>query len=231
MNHFAPALFICLLSMASSAQNAALFTIGTTGSFNLKLTFNGKNYSLYDKSVTFQNIPAGSYPVIIYQAQRKADGTFGYNKVYEGNLALKAGRHTEVLVMRYGKTVWDEGNYSPDDWTNSWVDPIETNSGGTTTNRHVMSDEDFALLLSLFRKESNEYNRKDMAPGYLKGNLFTARQIAALSGTFSNEYIRLDFATMAYSYCFDKGTYFLVAETFDNRFLKQQLMDFVTKQR
>jgi hypothetical protein len=70
-----------------------------------------------------------------------------------------------------------------------------------------------------------------MAPGYMKNNLFTAKQIATLCNTFSNEYQKLEFAKLAYPYCFEKGAYFIVAETFSNQWLRQDLMQFVAKQR
>jgi hypothetical protein len=231
MKSIIAALFSCLLVSASFAQNSALFTVGTTGSFNLKMTFNGKNYSLFDRSVTFQNVTPGTYPVVLYQAQRNPDGSFGYKTVYEGNLTLKAGRHLEVMVLRYGKMVWDEGDYSADNWTNAWVNPGPTNGSIGNSNGQVISDENFAALLNLFKREGNEYTRVDMAPGYMKNNLFTAKQIAILCNTFSNEYQKLEFAKLAYPYCFEKGAYFIVAETFSNQWLRKDLMDFVAKQR
>lgn len=231
MKLFATWVIGCLLLSTSNAQNTALFTVGTTGNFNLKMTFNGKNYSLYDRTVTFQNVTPGTYPVVLYQAQRNADGSFGFQKVYDGNLVLKAGRHLEVMVMRYGKMVWDEGDYIADNWTNAWVNPGPTNGSVNNANNQVMSDENFASLLNLFKREGNDYRRLEMAPGYMKNNLFTARQIATLCNTYSNEYVLLDFAKLAYPYCSEKGSYFIVAETISNQFIRQDLMDFVAKQR
>jgi hypothetical protein len=230
MKLFATLIIGCLLLSSSNAQNSALFTVGTTGNFNLKMTFNGKNYSLYDKTVTFQNVTPGTFPVVLYQAQRNADGTFGYKQVYDGNITLTAGRHLEVMVMRYGKMVWDEGDYSGDGWTNAWVNPGPTNGSVNNANSQAMSDENFAYLLNLFSRESNEYRRLEIAPGYMKNNLFTARQIATLCKTFSNEYRQLDFAKLAFPYCSEKGSYFVVADTFTNQYRRQELMDFVAKQ-
>ncbi|MBK8300355.1 MAG: hypothetical protein IPK90_07875 [Chitinophagaceae bacterium] len=53
------------------AQIKGNVTISTTGTNNLKIKFGGKQYSLQDRSVTFQSLEPGNYSLIIYQLQQK----------------------------------------------------------------------------------------------------------------------------------------------------------------
>ncbi len=222
-----------LFPMLMKAQNNATLTVGTTANFNLKMTFNGKNYTLLDKMATFQNLQPGSYPINIYQAQRKVDGTFDYVKVYEGNVHLKAGLHVEMMVLRFGKIAWDEGPYNYDPWTNGFNNPTASPAGtvNNTGNTHVMSDDAFQSLLNLLRKASGDYERKGLCPGLFKNNLFMAKQIASICAEFSDDYYRIDVAKMAYQYCYDKGSYFMVAEAFKGEYYKSSLLSFIAAQR
>lgn len=222
-----------LCATQAMAQNNAFFTIGNTGNFNLKMTFNGKNYSFFDKSVTFQNVQPGNYPITIYQAQRKMDGTFDYVKVYEGNTNLKAGMHMEIMVLRFGKVVWDEGPTNTDTWTNAFINPT-AGTGGTinaTGNTNVMADDAFQSLLSLLRKAGGDYNRRELCPGLFRNNLFTARQIASICAEFSDDYYRIDVSKTAYPYCYDKGSYFVVADVFKNEYYRKSLLEFIASQK
>ncbi len=224
----------CLLSVLVAAQNGAFFTIGTTGSINLKITLNGKNYSLFDKFVTFQNIQVGTYPIVIYQAQYEGAAGFVYKKVYEGDLTLSAGKHLELVVLRYGKVVWNEGELGKDDWANQWFNPgsgTDFGNAGMAGTATVMSDENFTFLKNILARESSDYRRLEIAPKYLNKNLFTARQIATLCEAYSSDYIRLDFAKLAYPFCYDKGSYFVVAATFSSTYMRDDLMQFVGRQK
>lgn len=222
-----------LFPMLLLAQYNATFTVGTTGNFNLKMTFNGKNYTLLDKTVTFQNVQPGTYPISIYQAQRKVDGTYEFVKVYDGNANLKSGMHVEMMVLRFGKIVWDEGPYSYDSWTNGFNNPTAGSAGtvNNTGNTQVMADDAFQSLLNLLRKAGSDYNRKDLCPGLFKNNLFMSRQIASICAEFSDDYYRIDIAKMAYRFCNDKGSYFMVAEVFKSDYYKNSLLTFIAEQR
>jgi hypothetical protein len=226
-------MLLMLCATSAMAQNMANFTIGNTGNFHLKMTFNGKNYSLLDKTVSFQNVQPGVYPIALYQVQRKADGTYDYVKVYEGTTNLKAGMHMEVMVLRFGKVVWDEGPYTADSWTNAFLSPVPTTGGSlqTTGNAPVMADDAFQSLLSLLRKAGGDYNRRDLCPGLFKNNLFTARQIASICAEFSDDYYRIDVSKTAYPYCYDKGSYFVVADVFKNDYYRKSLLEFIASQK
>lgn len=95
------------------AQIKGNVTISTTGTNNLKIKFGGKQYSLQDRSVTFQSLEPGNYSLIIYQLQQKTTGGTAYTEVFNNNITVNAKKHLEVSVLRFGKIAWMKALLNP----------------------------------------------------------------------------------------------------------------------
>ena len=116
-------LLIAAFTSITFGQNYSNLTIGTTGTTNLKIRFAGKQYSLQDPKVTFQSLTPGTYKLAIYQLQNKGNGQ-EYVEVFNNDVTLTAQKHLEVMVLRFGKVVWDAGDIVKDDWNQTYQNPL-----------------------------------------------------------------------------------------------------------
>lgn len=218
-----------LFAVAAIAQSKSNLTISTTGTSNLKITFKGANYSLQDRSATFQSLTPGSYPLVIYQWQVK-NGSGQYQKVYDGTVRLTEGRHLEMLVMRFGKTSWDEADITPDDWNAYYTNPqaVLDDAYNNTNSELAVSSTQFALIKKALNDEYNETERLNLVKVVFKNNLFSVAQIKELCKTFYNEDRALLFAKYAYDFCIEKGIYFSIADLFYSSTRKKDFIDFLS---
>ncbi|HRH51458.1 MAG TPA: DUF4476 domain-containing protein [Panacibacter sp.] len=216
---FLPA-FFCL------AQNNSNLTISTTGSNNLKIKFNEKQYSLQDRSATFQGIKPGAYSLIIYQLQLKDNGNKEYAEVFNNTITLKAQRHLEISVLRFGKTVWDEGDIAADDWANDFTNPVTSPENGSGNN-HAVENARFEKIKKAINDQYYDDDKLVYAKVIVKDNLFTSEQVIALCKLFAYDDSKLNIAKYAYDYCTDKGNYFTVTSVFYYNDTRNELMKFI----
>jgi Domain of unknown function (DUF4476) len=224
-------LVICsfVLVINSFAQNNSNITISTTGNNNLKIRFDGKQYSLLDRSVTFQNIQPGNHTIVIYQLQRKNNGTNDFVEVYNNTITLIARKHLEVSVLRFGKVAMDENFMESDNWNEGSYNPRNNNQGNNYSgvNSGVVTDQQFVLLKKAVIDAVYDDEKLSTGKVILKNNLFTAPQIKELCKLFIYDDRRLDFAKFAYDYCAEKGIYITVLDTFIYPSNKTALLNFI----
>jgi len=223
--------FFLALSASLLAQGRSNLTISTTGNSNLKIIYAGKKYGLQDRSQTFQNQTPGTYTLVIYQWQNKLAGG-EYIKVYDGSVRLANQKHLEMIVMRFGKTAWDESDISGDEWNENYTNPRPHNDQGSGNNNNNNGNNQQAANATQYgevkKALANEYNEEEklnLAKVVLKNKWFYSAQIRELAQTFYNEERKLRFLKMAYDFCWDKGNYFTLADLFYNSGYKK---DFIT---
>lgn len=226
---FLTRLFFMLMMLCATqamAQNTAILTIATTGSANLKIVFAGKKYNLLDRSCTFQNMKPGEYTLVVYQmGGDKIPGT-PWKEVYNGNITLTAQKHLEISILRFGKMAWDEGIITMDDWGETvGSNPVESQTGGGSGQ--AVADAQFERILSSIKGEYDENDRLANCKVIFKNNLFNAKQLSIICKTFYNENLKFEAAKLGYDYCVDKGNYFMLADLFYDRSLKNALMQFI----
>jgi len=225
-------LALCLvISFSSYAQNLSNFTISTTGNSNLKIRFNGKQYSLLDRSVTFQSLQPGNYPLTVYQLQKKGFKD-EYVEVYNNTIVLAARKHMELSVLRFGKVSIDEGYIEPDNWNNGSYNPAGGNNGSNNNNNnnnggYPVSNEQFLLLKKSMADAYYDNDKLTTGKVILKNNLFTTAQIKELLKLFYNDESKLDFAKVAYDYCTDKGNYITLMDVFYYPSNKTALLNYI----
>jgi hypothetical protein len=230
-------LFAFFIVVCSFAQNnSSNITISTTGTSNLKIKFGGKQYSLQDRSVTFQGMQPGSYSLVIYQMKKRSPGGSGgyggngyndYTEVYNSNVTLTARKHLEISVLRFGKVAWDESFIEPDNWGNTPYSPIGNQDAGTGNLNTAVSAEQFALLKKSVSDAAFDSDKLITGRVILKNNWFTAAQIKELVKLFSFDDKKLEFAKLAYDYCVDKGLYIGILDAFSFQSTKNSLLEYI----
>lgn len=228
--------FFLTLSASVWAQGRSNLTISTTGNSNLKIIYAGKKYSLQDRSQTFQNQNPGTYTLVIYQWQNKPTGA-EYVKVYDGNVRLTNQKHLEMIIMRFGKTAWDESDIADDDWNENYTNPRPNNNQNGNNNNNnngnyqqAANATQYAEVKKALGNEYNEEEKLNLAKVVLKNKWFTTGQIRELAQTFYNEERRLRFLKFAYEFCWDKGNYFTLADLFYNSGYKKDFINYLGTQ-
>lgn len=210
--------FVLLCTIASYAQRNADLTIGTTGANNLKIRLNGKRITLKDKSVTFENMQPGTYTLSIYQWLKKPNRNYEYVEVFNNTVNLTAGKHIEVVVLRFGKVVWDEGFITDDDWNdgsnNGPVGGGIGNNGNGYGTQQAVTDAMFKDVKIVIGKAFNNDDKLLTAKTVMKNKYFNLSQIRELTGLFSYDDKKLIFLKDAYDNCTEKGSYFTLADLF-----------------
>ena len=224
MNKIIFTLLITIFSSVAFSQNYSNLTIGTTSGPNLKVRFAGKQYTLQDSKATFQVLTPGTYTLQIYQLQNKNNGQ-EYVEVYNNNVTLTAYKHTEVMVMRFGKIVWDEGDIKKDDWNENYQNPSGNDHRGRS-DRGV-DDDQFQKIKTAVENTSSDYKKLETVQAIFKNNMMSSEQLKSIMHLFSSDYNKLDYAKFAYDYCTDKGSYFTLADEFASSFNKSELMAFI----
>lgn len=229
---FFTALF-SLLVISLAAQTKSNLTISTTGTSNLKIIFNGYKYSLQDRTTTFQALSPGNYPLVIYQ-WRNRNGISQYDKVYDGNIRLTAGKHLEMTVMRFGKTSWDESTIETDNWNENYNNPpvsdgnpIGNNNNYNNNYREPIDATRFATIKKAVNAEFFDDDKIRMAKVTMKDNYFSTAQIRELINMISNDDKKLQLAKYAYDFCTDRSMYFTIAEAMFFSSNKKALLDFI----
>ena len=217
-------LLITIFTSVAFSQNYSNLTIGTTSGPNLKVRFAGKQYTLQDAKATFQVLTPGVYTLQIYQLQNKVNGS-EYVEVFNNSVTLSAYKHMEIMVMRFGKVVWDEGDIKKDDWNENYQNPSGNDHQGRS-DRGV-NDEQFQKIKNAVENTSSDYKKLETVQAIFKNNLMTAEQLKSIMHLFSSDYNKLDYAKFAYAYCADKGSYFTLADEFSSSYYKSELMDFI----
>lgn len=222
--------FFLAFTVAQAQTNSNL-TISTTGNTNLKIRFAGKQYSLLDRTVTFQNLQPGNYAIAIYQLQKRFGRNDEYVEVYNSNITLSPKKHLEIAVLRFGKVMLDEGFIEADNWNNGSYNPSGSNNNNNQGNNnsigYPVSNEQFLLLKKSMANAYYDNDKLIAGKVILKNNLFTTAQIKELLKLFYNDEQRLEFAKLAYDYCTDKGSYITLQDVFYYTTSKTELLNYI----
>ena len=210
------------------AQANSNLTVSTTGTSNLRVKFNGKQYNLQDRTATFQNITPGTYTLVIYQQQIKSNGNIEYDAVFNNTVTLKPNRHVEVAVLRFGKTAWDESDVVNDNWSQDYnTDPIGNTGYNNELNKQPPNTAEFIKIKKAVTDQYFDADKLNFAKTIVKDNWLTADQVSELCKLFNYEDSKLTLAKFAYDHCVDKGNYFNVANTLYYASSKEELMKYI----
>lgn len=216
---------------------AADLTIGTTGNSNLRVMINNRRMVLRERIVTFENLPAGNYNITIQQLQRRGN-LFNYVDVYNGTIRLMSNRHTEIMVMRFGKVTIDEGNIELDNWmggnnNNGWGNNNGNDNGGwgnNWQNNTVVTEAQFNNVKQSLNGYFTDSDKINAAKGIMKNKWFSVAQIRELANMFFTDANKLTFIRDAYTVCAEPENYFTLSSIFASNSIRNQFIDWLGKQ-
>lgn len=223
-------LLLLLLKGALFAQQAPSFTISTTGNIALLATIDNLNYSLPNMAQTWYNLQPGTIQVKVYQFQNRPGTEPGYKEVYNGTVKLFSGRHTELVVARFGKVMFDENDIAADTWATGIPGSLGGGSGYGNNTQVAVNANDFAEIKKSLEEERFSDGKLELARVIFKTNGFTTVQIWELSSQFIYDNDKLQFLILAYPACMDKGNYHILARELKYSSDREALMDFIGKQ-
>lgn len=223
-------LVVLLLKGTLFAQQPPRFTISTTGNIALLATIDNLNYTLPNMAQTWYNLPPGTFQVKVYQFQNRPGTEPGYKEVYNGTVKLFAGRHTELVVARFGKVMFDENDITTDTWATGIPGSLGGGGGYANTTQVAVSAADFAEIKKSLEEEKYADGKLKLARVIFKTNGFTTAQIRELSTQFIYDNDKLQFLILAYPTCMDKGNYHILARELKYSSDREALMDFIGKQ-
>jgi len=231
INRLLQTLFAFLLLYGTLfAQQNTRFTISTTGSIALLATIEGVNYTLPNMAQTWFNLQPGTFQVKVFQYQNRPGMEAGYKEVYNGTVKLIAGRHTELVVARFGKVMFDENDIAADSWATGIPGSLGGGSGYGNSTQVAVSASDFAEIKKSLEEERFADGKLKLARVIFKTNGFNTGQIRELSTQFSYDSDKLQFLILAYPACMDKGNYHILARELKYSSDREALMDFLAKQ-
>ena len=214
-------------SFSLFAQDKSVLTVSTTGAANLRVILNDRQYSLQDRTATFQNLEPGNYDIIIYQLQPQTNGTAAYTEVFNSSFQLKAGRHHEIAVLRFGKARFDEASIGADDWGDgAYVNPAYGNDYGNNTAGPV-DNAQFEKMRNAINEGYYNDTKLTYAKAIMKNNRFTAEQVKTVCKLFTNDDTRMELVKFAWDLCVDKGNYFTITDAFYYNSSKETFMKFI----
>ena len=179
---------------------------------------------------TWYNLQPSTLNVKVYQYQNRQGSEAGYKEVYSGTVRLSAGRHTELVVSRWGKVMFDEFEITQDTWATGFPGLLgqgNTNGQGSTT---AVSDAAFFEIKKSLEMEKYADGKLKLFRVLVKNNAFTTNQIAELSSQFVYDSDKLQFLKLAYPSCVDKGNYHVLARLLKYSSDRDDLMNFLAKQ-
>ena len=187
---------------------------------------NDKKYALQDRSVTIQNLRPGNYDISIFQLQHVGRADETYEQVFNATVQLNLGRHKEIAVLRFGKTVTDESSLVEDEWSGgSYINPPASGNGYSANG--PVSNADFAKLKATVSANYFDDDKLANAKIVLKNNLLTTDQVAQLCKLLIYDDSRIALAKYAYDYCYDKGNFILIKSVFTYSSTQDDFMEFL----
>jgi hypothetical protein len=214
------------LTISSSNDNA-----------NIRVQVDGRyvqqNRNSNDDEIAIDDLRAGYHTIRVYGAGKKRNGWGNNNNrnnnmelLYSGNINVRNGYHTDIVINRFGKAFVDEqridvynnGNYNNNNNNGNW-------------NRQPMNERSFEQLKQTIRRESFDETKVSIAKTAIRDQAVSTTQVRELLGLFSFEQNKLDIAKYCYHYTTDYNNYYLVANSFAFSSSKNDLLRYIDANR
>lgn len=259
MNRIFTLIAFLFLSVTSFANlNEARLSISSMSTTPIRVMIDGRQVQQSNREFRLSNLSPGVHRVQIYASrttQRK--GLFGNNRdelIYNGNVNLRRGMHTDIVINRFGKVFTDEqrmdnrydDRWSDNDWNNDrnndwnndrdndWNNDRNSDNWNRDNNNNYgqpMNYERFQQLKQSIERESFDKNKMDLLRSILPNNRVTAQQVKELAHLISFEQTRLELAKFAYRYTTDRGNYFVINDVFNFSSSRTELTRYISTYR
>lgn len=227
---FSIAIFISLSAFCAQT----VLSISSTHFYRIRLVIDDRTYDQQNRSeVMIRNMDAGYHYIKIYQEKNRrpvlnGSGNNGMQLIYKGNIRIKSGFHTDIIINRFGKIFIDENRISfgyetDNDQDYDWQYNDRDNE--------AMNSRDFTQLKQTIRNGNFESTKLTIAKEAVGKNCFTSAQVKEIMELFSFENSKLELAKFAYRSTFDKENYFIVNDAFTFSSSKEELTKFMETSR
>lgn len=194
---------ILFLSISAFALNEGTLTI-TLPSDQFTVTVNGRIYTLYQNTVTLDNINAGEYRIKIYRLSTNNGNMRQLRQpLYSTMVQVKPNTHVDIMINRFGRIFLDE-QYKPGSNTGRY------DRGNDWRNKVGMPGQDFTQLLGKLKEIPFSDDKMVLIRDAALRNNFFAGQVTELMKQFSFENDKLELAKLLYSNIVDKNNFYLV---------------------
>ena len=242
---------LLFLSAATFANfNEARLSISSMSNTPIRVLIDGHQVQQANKEYRISNLSPGNHRIQIYRInQKQGRGVFRNNRdemIYNGNVNLRRGTHTDIVINRFGKVFtdeqrmdnrYDDNTWSDNDWNNdrnndNWNrDNHNWNRDNNSSWGQPMNYERFQQLKQSIERESFDKNKMDLLRSILPNNRVTSQQVRELAYLISFENTRLELAKFAYRYTSDRGNYFVVNDVFNFGSSKTELTRYISTYR
>lgn len=220
------AIFVSLTIFAY--PNSTKLTISTFNNQSIAIMIDGREVQLRqnDNTYVINDLAAGYHSIKIYQ--QGSNGRRRNNKskvIYNGNVYVKRGYHTDITINRFGKAFVDEQMIGSDYQDN------ENNGGNNDTYSQPMNSRSFEQLRQSIANESFDNTKMNMAKPNIAANFFSAAQAKQIVQQFNYENSKLEIAKYLYKYTLDKNNYITVYDAFTYSSSKDELSLYIRQYR
>lgn len=246
------ALFISAISVSAqwnqSSSSVGMwsrtrFSVTTMSNTPIRVMVDGRWIQDQSNEIRLSNLTPGNHRVQIYAMNRNNRRDRDYRRdrdnnrngdlIYNVNLNIRQGMHTDIIVNRFGRVFVDEqpiDNRTDDNWNNNnggW------NNGGWNNNRNgqAMDYNSFQQFKQLVQRENFDDNRLNMIRSTLPSNYVSSSQVRELMQLMSFEQNKLELAKYAYRYTTDRNNYFVVNDVFSFSNSKTELSHYIASYR
>lgn len=259
MNRIFTLIAFLFLSVTSFANlNEARLSISSMSTTPVRVVIDGRQVQQSNREFRISNLNPGVHRVQIYATRaNQRRGLFGNNRdelIYNGNVNLRRGMHTDIVINRFGKVFTDEqrmdnrydDRWSDNDWNNDrnndwnndrdndWNNDRNSDNWNRDDNNNYgqpMNYERFQQLKQSIERESFDKNKMDLLRSILPNNRVTAQQVKELAHLISFEQTRLELAKFAYRYTTDRGNYFVINDVFNFSSSRTELTRYISTYR
>ncbi len=217
----------------------------------IRVMVDGRQVQVGNREFRISNLNPGYHRVQIYAVNynnnnNRRRGIFGNNRdelIYNSNLNIRRGVHTDIVVNRFGKVFVDEqmiDNRNDDEWNNrddrnngGWGNDRNNDGWGNNGNNRYqpMDYQKFQQLKQSVERSNFDDNKMELLRSVLPNNPVSAQQVKELVQLMSFEQNKLEFAKYAYRYTTDRNSYFIVNDAFNFGTSKTELTRYIASYR
>lgn len=184
-----------------------------------------------DDEIAIDDLRAGYHNIKVYSSGKRRNGWGNNNNnnmelLYSGNINVRNGYHTDIVINRFGKAFVDEQRVDTYNNGNN-----NNNSSNWNWNASPMSERSFEQLKQTIRRESFDETKLSIAKTAIRDQAVSTSQVRELLGLFSFEQNKLDIAKYCYQYTTDYNNYYLVANSFSFSNSKNELLRYIDANR
>ncbi|RXK57515.1 DUF4476 domain-containing protein [Lacibacter luteus] len=216
----------------------------------VRVMVDGRQVQVGNREFQISNLNPGYHRVQIYAVNNnnnnnKRRGIFGNNRdelIYNTNVNIRRGMHTDIVVNRFGKVFVDEQaiDNRNDDWNNrddrnngGWGNDRNNDGWGNDRNNRYqpMDYQKFQQLKQSVERSNFDDNKMELLRSVLPNNAVSAQQVKELVQLMSFEQNKLELAKYAYRYTTDRNNYFIVNDAFSYGTSKTELTRYISSYR